>query len=120
MKLYISTCRRLPAYSCQIFCVKEVLRGKTKRKTSRLLGINQTSIVLLDTKTKALAKSQRTADLIQVLTGWVCDWWRLGRAVCRGRRQSLLVRTRRGGRSSFVDRRTHLLVVCYGFIAQFG
>ena len=66
MKLYISTCRRLPAYSCQIFCVKEVLRGKTKRKTSRLLGINQTAIVLLDTKTKALAKSQRTADLIQV------------------------------------------------------
>ena len=66
MKLYISTCRQLPAYSCQIFGVKELLRGKTKRKISRLLGINQTAIVLLDTKTKALAKSQRTADLIQV------------------------------------------------------
>ncbi|XP_064077346.1 1-phosphatidylinositol 4,5-bisphosphate phosphodiesterase epsilon-1-like isoform X2 [Macrobrachium nipponense] len=68
-KLYIQTVRRLPAYSCNLHHVKELLRGKTKKKASRLLGIGTNNIVLLDTKTKILTKAQRTHDLIQWRTG---------------------------------------------------
>ncbi|XP_024084473.1 1-phosphatidylinositol 4,5-bisphosphate phosphodiesterase epsilon-1-like isoform X1 [Cimex lectularius] len=64
-KLYIQTCRRLPAYGCKVYQVKELLRGKTKKKASRLLGLGQDHLVLLDSKTKILAKSQNTADLLQ-------------------------------------------------------
>ncbi|KAG0716510.1 hypothetical protein GWK47_009495 [Chionoecetes opilio] len=66
MKLYIQTVRRLPAFACHLHHVKELLRGKTKKKASRLLGIGSTNIVLLDTKTKILAKAQHTHDLLQV------------------------------------------------------
>lgn len=31
-KLYIQTCRRLPAHGCKVYQVKELLRGKTKKK----------------------------------------------------------------------------------------
>lgn len=31
-KLYVQTCRRLPAYGCRLVVVKELLRGKTKKK----------------------------------------------------------------------------------------
>ena len=31
-KLYIQTCRRLPAHGCRLYHVKELLRGKTKKK----------------------------------------------------------------------------------------
>nr|CAD7393622.1 unnamed protein product [Timema cristinae] len=31
-KLYIQTCKRLPAYGCKVYQVKELLRGKTKKK----------------------------------------------------------------------------------------
>ncbi|GLG95973.1 Protein of unknown function, partial [Gryllus bimaculatus] len=64
-KLYIQTCKRLPAHSCKVYQVKELLRGKTKKKTARLLGLGPEKIVLLDNKTKFLAKSQKTADLVQ-------------------------------------------------------
>ncbi|XP_063888080.1 1-phosphatidylinositol 4,5-bisphosphate phosphodiesterase epsilon-1-like isoform X4 [Scylla paramamosain] len=69
MKLYIQTVRRLPAFACHLHHVKELLRGKTKKKASRLLGIGTTNIVLLDTKTKILAKAQHTHDLLQWRTG---------------------------------------------------
>ncbi|GLG95976.1 Uncharacterized protein GBIM_02819, partial [Gryllus bimaculatus] len=73
-KLYIQTCKRLPAHSCKVYQVKELLRGKTKKKfcvlqTARLLGLGPEKIVLLDNKTKFLAKSQKTADLVQWRTG---------------------------------------------------
>nr|CAD7261340.1 unnamed protein product [Timema shepardi] len=92
-KLYIQTCKRLPAYGCKVYQVKELLRGKTKKKVrhylskhvmiclvyqvkyllrgktkkkaTRLLGLGAEKIVLLDNKTKILAKSQNTADLLQ-------------------------------------------------------
>ncbi|KAF6199510.1 hypothetical protein GE061_007536, partial [Apolygus lucorum] len=64
-KLYIQTCKRLPAHGCKVYQVKELLRGKTKKKASRLLGLGPDRIVLLDSKTKILAKSQNTADLVQ-------------------------------------------------------
>lgn len=35
-KLYIQTCRRLPAYGCKVYQVKELLRGKTKKKVCLL------------------------------------------------------------------------------------
>ncbi|XP_067003645.2 1-phosphatidylinositol 4,5-bisphosphate phosphodiesterase epsilon-1 isoform X2 [Anabrus simplex] len=31
-KLYIQTCKRLPAHGCKVYQVKELLRGKTKKK----------------------------------------------------------------------------------------
>ncbi|KAG8323617.1 hypothetical protein J6590_001335 [Homalodisca vitripennis] len=68
-KLYIQTCRRLPAHGCKVYQVKELLRGKTKKKAARLLGVGPDKIVLLDNKTKILAKSQNTSDLIQWRTG---------------------------------------------------
>jgi hypothetical protein len=33
-KLYIQTCKRLPAHGCKVYQVKELLRGKTKKKVS--------------------------------------------------------------------------------------
>ncbi|XP_022236231.1 uncharacterized protein LOC111083826, partial [Limulus polyphemus] len=36
-KLYIQTCKRLPCYGCQMFHVKELLRGKTKKKVGSRL-----------------------------------------------------------------------------------
>lgn len=33
-KLYIQTCRRLPAFHCKVFQVKELMRGKTKKRVS--------------------------------------------------------------------------------------
>ncbi|XP_065340527.1 uncharacterized protein LOC135939859 isoform X4 [Cloeon dipterum] len=74
-KLYIQTCKRLPCYGCKVYQVKELLRGKTKKKlsnifqTARLLGLGPEKIVLLDTKTKILAKAQNTIDLLQWRTG---------------------------------------------------
>ncbi|XP_075223466.1 1-phosphatidylinositol 4,5-bisphosphate phosphodiesterase epsilon-1-like isoform X4 [Lycorma delicatula] len=68
-KLYIQTCRRLPAHGCKVYQVKELLRGKTKKKAARLLGLGPDKIVLLDNKTKILAKSQKTSDLVQWRTG---------------------------------------------------
>ncbi|XP_042223651.1 1-phosphatidylinositol 4,5-bisphosphate phosphodiesterase epsilon-1-like isoform X2 [Homarus americanus] len=68
-KLYIQTVRRLPSFACNLHHVKELLRGKTSKKASRLLGIGSNNIVLLDTKTKILAKAQNTHDLLQWRTG---------------------------------------------------
>jgi hypothetical protein len=34
-KLYIQTCKRLPAHGCKVYQVKELLRGKTKKKVSK-------------------------------------------------------------------------------------
>ncbi|CAL4059438.1 unnamed protein product, partial [Meganyctiphanes norvegica] len=68
-KLYVQTVKRLPAFSCNLHHVKELLRGKTKKKASRLLGISTNNIVLLDTKTKILAKAQATHDLLQYRSG---------------------------------------------------
>lgn len=63
-KLYIQTCKRLPAYGCQMFQVKEILKGKTsRRRVTRLLGLGLEHIVLLDSKTLTPAKCQLTRDL---------------------------------------------------------
>ncbi|XP_023223275.1 1-phosphatidylinositol 4,5-bisphosphate phosphodiesterase epsilon-1-like isoform X2 [Centruroides sculpturatus] len=68
-KLYTQTCKRLPAYGCRIFQVKELLRGKTKKKANRILGIGMEHIVLLDSKTLLPAKTQLTGELQQWRTG---------------------------------------------------
>lgn len=69
--MYAQTCRRLPAYGCRLFQVKELLHGRTgtRQRTTRLLGICLERIVLLDAKTLQLAKSQPTAQLQQWRTG---------------------------------------------------
>ncbi|CAM1326028.1 PLCE1 (predicted) [Pycnogonum litorale] len=68
-KLYILSCKRLPAYGCKTYQVKELVRSKTKKKTNRLLAIGPERIVLLDNKTRLLNKSQLTSDLQQWQTG---------------------------------------------------
>ncbi|XP_064469144.1 uncharacterized protein LOC135383352 [Ornithodoros turicata] len=88
-KLYIQTCKRLPVYGCRVFQVKELLRGKTKKRANRLLGIGLEHIVLLDSKTLVLAKSQHTSELQQ---------WRAG----GGRSHDRLVLEFRGTKWSFV------------------
>lgn len=88
-KLYIQTCKRLPAYGCRIFQVKELLRGKTKRRATRLLAIGIERIVLLDSKTLTPAKCQPTTNLQQ---------WRTG----GGRSHDRLVLEFRGTKWSFI------------------
>ncbi|XP_023235323.1 uncharacterized protein LOC111634715 isoform X2 [Centruroides sculpturatus] len=88
-KLYIQTCKRLPAYGCKMFQVKEFLRGKTKKKATRLLGIGLERIVLLDNKTLLPAKMQMTSELQQ---------WRTG----GGRSHDRLVLEFRGTKWSFI------------------
>lgn len=88
-KLYIHTCKRLPAFGCKIFQVKELLHGKTNRRATRLLGICLERIVLLDSKTLQPAKVQSTTNLQQ---------WRTG----GGRSHDRLVLEFRGTKWSFV------------------
>lgn len=38
-KLYIQTCRRLPSYGCKVYQVKELLRGKTKKKVVNVICV---------------------------------------------------------------------------------
>ncbi|XP_035226303.1 1-phosphatidylinositol 4,5-bisphosphate phosphodiesterase epsilon-1-like isoform X2 [Stegodyphus dumicola] len=64
-KLYIQNCKRLPAYGCRVYQVKE----RTKKKVNRLLGIGLEKLVLLDSKSLLLNKSQLTSDLEQWRTG---------------------------------------------------
>ncbi|GIY69208.1 hypothetical protein CDAR_370871 [Caerostris darwini] len=64
-KLYIQNCKRLPAYGCRVYQVKE----RTKKKVNRLLGIGVEKCVLLDSKSLLLTKSQFTCDLEQWRTG---------------------------------------------------
>ncbi|CAN8024093.1 unnamed protein product [Ixodes persulcatus] len=93
-KLYIQTCKRLPVYGCRLFQVKELLRGKTKKRANRVLAIGIEKIVLLDDKTLAVSKWQDTAELLQ---------WRTG----GGRAHDRLVLEFRGSKWAFVA--THSL-----------
>ncbi|KAL3193090.1 hypothetical protein MRX96_058588 [Rhipicephalus microplus] len=88
-RLYIQTCKRLPSFGCHVFQVKELLRGKTKKRAHRVLGIGIEHVVLLDSKTLVLAKSQHTSELQQ---------WRAG----GGRSHDRLVLEFRGTKWSFV------------------
>jgi hypothetical protein len=40
-KLYIQTCKRLPAHGCKVYQVKELLRGKTKKKVRKAFIISK-------------------------------------------------------------------------------
>ncbi|XP_050529538.1 uncharacterized protein LOC126899057 isoform X2 [Daktulosphaira vitifoliae] len=68
-RFYVDRCKRLPAFGCKLYFVKEVQRGRTKRKAARLLGLSLDKIILLDSKTKTLSKWQNTQDLLQWQTG---------------------------------------------------
>ncbi|XP_062591377.1 uncharacterized protein LOC134252848 isoform X1 [Saccostrea cucullata] len=60
---YIKICKNLPAFGCKLYQVKELLRGNSQKKIARLLGVNNEKIILLDSKTKLLLKSQSIAEL---------------------------------------------------------
>ncbi|XP_053407871.1 uncharacterized protein LOC123546334 isoform X3 [Mercenaria mercenaria] len=68
-RLYIKICKNLPGYTCKLYHVKEILKGNTQKKVSRLLGISSERVILLDNKTKILAKSQNISDLDEWRTG---------------------------------------------------
>uniref|UniRef100_A0A1I8HPE4 FERM domain-containing protein n=1 Tax=Macrostomum lignano TaxID=282301 RepID=A0A1I8HPE4_9PLAT len=62
-QMYVKLCKKLPSYGCKIYQVKEIQRGNLQRKQGRLLGISEEKIVLLDSKSKALIRSQPVSEL---------------------------------------------------------
>ncbi|KAI1725243.1 rasGEF domain-containing protein [Ditylenchus destructor] len=56
-KLYVQTAKRLPAFGCKVFQVKELLHGRTLRKTVRLLCLSSSILCLLDAPSYNVLKS---------------------------------------------------------------
>ncbi|KAH7728442.1 Protein PLC-1 d [Aphelenchoides avenae] len=73
-KLYIQTAKKLPAFGCKVFQVKELLHGRTLRKTLRLLCLSSSVLCLLDGTSKIVLKRQHAATLQQ---------WRVGGGVSK-------------------------------------
>ncbi|GMT05809.1 hypothetical protein PENTCL1PPCAC_27983, partial [Pristionchus entomophagus] len=73
-RLYIQTVKKLAAYGCKVFQVKELLHGRTLRKTLRLLCLSSVSLCLLDGSTKLVLKRQHASTLQQ---------WRVGGGVSK-------------------------------------
>jgi hypothetical protein len=73
-RLYVQTAKRLSAYGCKVFEVKELVHGRSLRKTTRLLCLSGTTISLLDGGTKLTLKRQHAATLQQ---------WRIGGGVAK-------------------------------------
>lgn len=69
-KLYIQTCKRLPAYGCELYEVKEIVRTRTTRKRiSRILALGQNKVSLLDASSYALTRQQKTKELVEWRSG---------------------------------------------------
>lgn len=69
-KLYIQTCKRLPAYGCELFEVKEIIRTRTTRKRiSRILALGTNKVSLLDASNYTLTRQQKTNELIEWRSG---------------------------------------------------
>ncbi|CAJ0933262.1 unnamed protein product, partial [Mesorhabditis belari] len=66
--------KKLAAFGCKVFQVKEVLHGRTLRKTLRLLCLSSTSLCLLDGISKLVLKKQHANTLQQ---------WRVGGGVSK-------------------------------------
>ncbi|KAK0396425.1 hypothetical protein QR680_001710 [Steinernema hermaphroditum] len=73
-KLYIQTAKKLPAFGCKVFQVKELVHGRTLRKTVRLLCLSCSALCLLDGVTKQVLKRQHASTLQQ---------WRVGGGVSK-------------------------------------
>ena len=73
-KLYIQTAKKLPAFGCKVFQVKELLHGRTLRKTVRLLCLSSSTICLLDGGSKIVLKRAHASTLQQ---------WRVGGGVSK-------------------------------------
>uniref|UniRef100_A0A0N5A3Q4 Phosphoinositide phospholipase C n=1 Tax=Parastrongyloides trichosuri TaxID=131310 RepID=A0A0N5A3Q4_PARTI len=73
-KLYIQTAKKLAAYGCKVFQVKELMHGRTLRKTVRLLCLSSSVLCLLDGQTKIVLKRQHASTLQQ---------WRIGGGVSK-------------------------------------
>ncbi|CDW53051.1 1 phosphatidylinositol 4,5 bisphosphate [Trichuris trichiura] len=63
--LYVQTCKRLPAFGCKLFHVKELYRGKLIRKSRRILCLGAAYISLLRPSTKTLIRKQKTVSLLR-------------------------------------------------------
>ncbi|KFD72382.1 hypothetical protein M514_01694 [Trichuris suis] len=63
--LYVQTCKRLPAFGCKLFHVKELYRGKLLRKSRRILCLGAAYISLLRPSTKTLIRKQKTVSLLR-------------------------------------------------------
>ncbi|PIO72071.1 hypothetical protein TELCIR_06015, partial [Teladorsagia circumcincta] len=68
-RLYIQTAKKLAAFGCKVFQVKELLHGRTLRKTLRLLCLSSASLCLLEGTSKLVLKRQHASTLQQ---------WRVG------------------------------------------
>ncbi|VDO63565.1 unnamed protein product [Heligmosomoides polygyrus] len=68
------TAKKLAAFGCKVFQVKELLHGRTLRKTLRLLCLSSASLCLLDGTTKLVLKRQHASTLQQ---------WRVGGGVSK-------------------------------------
>ncbi|CAI5455287.1 unnamed protein product [Caenorhabditis angaria] len=73
-KLYVQTVKKLAAFGCKVFQVKELLHGRTLRKTLRLLCLSPAQLCLLDGSTKLVLKRQHASTLQQ---------WRVGGGVSK-------------------------------------
>uniref|UniRef100_A0AC35TZW9 Phosphoinositide phospholipase C n=1 Tax=Rhabditophanes sp. KR3021 TaxID=114890 RepID=A0AC35TZW9_9BILA len=73
-KLYIHNAKKLAAYGCKVFQVKELVHGRTLRKTVRLLCLSCSVLCLLDGQTKMVLKRQHASTLQQ---------WRVGGGVSK-------------------------------------
>ncbi|XP_052101647.1 uncharacterized protein LOC127735503 isoform X2 [Mytilus californianus] len=60
---YIKICKNLPAHGCKLYQVKELLRGNAQKKVTRMFGVGSDRVVLLDNKSKILAKSHSIKEL---------------------------------------------------------
>ncbi|KAF7633506.1 Ras-GEF domain-containing protein [Meloidogyne graminicola] len=73
-RLYVQTARKLPAYGCKVYQVKELLHGRTLRKNVRLLCLSNSQFCLLDGCSKFALRRQHAATLQQ---------WRVGGGVSK-------------------------------------
>uniref|UniRef100_A0A7E4VIV1 Phosphoinositide phospholipase C n=1 Tax=Panagrellus redivivus TaxID=6233 RepID=A0A7E4VIV1_PANRE len=73
-KLYTQTAKKLPAHGCKVFQVKELLHGRTLRKTVRLLCLSSSMICLLDGGSKLVLKRAHASTLQQ---------WRVGGGISK-------------------------------------
>ncbi|KAK6033701.1 hypothetical protein OSTOST_00002 [Ostertagia ostertagi] len=73
-RLYIQTAKKLAAFGCKVFQVKELLHGRTLRKTLRLLCLSSASLCLLEGTSKLVLKRQHASTLQQ---------WRVGGGVSK-------------------------------------
>ena len=60
----------MPAYGCELYEVKEIIRTRTTRKRiSRILALGEHKVSLLDASSYALTRQQKTKELVEWRSG---------------------------------------------------